>query len=80
MFPFLRGFVADAASVIRTRRRMRERIQHRRPRVRCTTARFRHPARRRRGLNSGIFVIEAIAGYQAGSLALLMDSVHNPVR
>lgn len=28
-------------------------------------------------LNSGIFAVEAIAGYQAGSLALLMDSVHN---
>jgi len=28
-------------------------------------------------LNSGIFAAEAIAGYQAGSLALIMDSVHN---
>jgi len=28
-------------------------------------------------LNSGIFVVEAAAGYQAGSLALLMDGVHN---
>ena len=28
-------------------------------------------------LNSGIFVVEAVAGYQAGSLALIMDSVHN---
>ena len=28
-------------------------------------------------LNSGIFTVEAVAGYQAGSLALLMDSVHN---
>ena len=28
-------------------------------------------------LNSGIFAVEAVAGYQAGSLALLMDSVHN---
>jgi Co/Zn/Cd efflux system component len=28
-------------------------------------------------LNSGIFVVEAVAGYQAGSLALLMDSIHN---
>ena len=27
--------------------------------------------------NSGIFAVEAVAGYQAGSLALLMDSVHN---
>jgi cobalt-zinc-cadmium efflux system protein len=28
-------------------------------------------------LNTGIFVIEALAGYQANSLSLLMDSVHN---
>ena len=28
-------------------------------------------------LDSGIFAVEAVAGYQAGSLALLMDSVHN---
>jgi Co/Zn/Cd efflux system component len=28
-------------------------------------------------LNSGIFVIETVTGYQGGSLALLMDSVHN---
>jgi Co/Zn/Cd efflux system component len=28
-------------------------------------------------LNSGIFAVEAIARYQAGSLTLLMDSVHN---
>jgi Co/Zn/Cd efflux system component len=28
-------------------------------------------------LNSGIFAVEAVAGYQVGSLALLMDSVHN---
>jgi cation diffusion facilitator family transporter len=28
-------------------------------------------------LNTGIFVVEAIAGYQASSLSLLMDSVHN---
>ena len=28
-------------------------------------------------LNSGIFAVEAVAGYKAGSLALLMDSVHN---
>ena len=27
--------------------------------------------------NGGIFVVEAIAGYQAGSLALIMDGVHN---
>lgn len=28
-------------------------------------------------LNTGIFVMEALAGYQANSLSLLMDSVHN---
>jgi len=28
-------------------------------------------------LNTGIFVVEAIAGFQAQSLSLLMDSVHN---
>lgn len=28
-------------------------------------------------LNTGIFTIEAVAGYQAGSLSLLMDSAHN---
>jgi len=28
-------------------------------------------------LNTGVFVVEAAAGYQAGSLALIMDSVHN---
>src|SRR5258708_29672724 len=28
-------------------------------------------------LNTGIFVVEAVAGYKAGSLSLTMDSVHN---
>jgi cation diffusion facilitator family transporter len=28
-------------------------------------------------LNSGIFVVEAAAGYLAGSLSLIMDSIHN---
>ena len=28
-------------------------------------------------LNTGIFVVEAIAGVQSNSLSLLMDSVHN---
>ena len=28
-------------------------------------------------LNSGIFVVEAVAGYLAGSLSLIMDSIHN---
>jgi cobalt-zinc-cadmium efflux system protein len=29
------------------------------------------------GLNTGIFIVEAIAGYQASSLSLIMDSLHN---
>jgi cobalt-zinc-cadmium efflux system protein len=28
-------------------------------------------------LNTGIFTIEAVAGYRAGSLSLIMDSIHN---
>src|SRR6201987_3160121 len=28
-------------------------------------------------LNTAIFVVEAVAGFQADSLSLLMDSVHN---
>jgi cation diffusion facilitator family transporter len=28
-------------------------------------------------LNTGIFIVEAVAGYQASSLSLVMDSVHN---
>jgi len=28
-------------------------------------------------INSGIFVVEVIAGYQADSLSLIMDSIHN---
>jgi Cation efflux family len=28
-------------------------------------------------LNTGIFVVEAVAGFQAQSLSLIMDSVHN---
>ena len=28
-------------------------------------------------LNTGIFAVEAVAGYQAGSLSLTMDSIHN---
>jgi len=28
-------------------------------------------------LNSGIFVVEAAVGYRAGSLSLIMDSIHN---
>ena len=29
------------------------------------------------GLNTSIFVIEAVAGYEANSLSLIMDSIHN---
>jgi cobalt-zinc-cadmium efflux system protein len=29
------------------------------------------------GLNTGIFIVEAVAGYQASSLSLIMDSLHN---
>ena len=29
------------------------------------------------GLNTGIFVVEAVAGYQSSSLSLIMDSLHN---
>jgi Co/Zn/Cd efflux system component len=28
-------------------------------------------------LNTGIFLVERIAGYQSGSLSLIMDSIHN---
>ena len=28
-------------------------------------------------LNTGIFAVEAVAGYRAGSLSLIMDSIHN---
>src|ERR1700716_1158099 len=28
-------------------------------------------------LNTGIFVVEVVAGYQASSLSLIMDGVHN---
>src|SRR5438876_7801807 len=44
---------------------------------RLTMAHHRKAVAAAAALNSGIFVVEAVAGYQAGSLALLMDSVHN---
>jgi Co/Zn/Cd efflux system component len=40
-------------------------------------AHYRKPIAIAVALNTGIFVVEAIAGYQAGSLSLIMDSVHN---
>src|SRR6266496_1561469 len=40
-------------------------------------AHYRKPLAAAVALNTAIFVVEAIAGYQAGSLALIMDSVHN---
>jgi Co/Zn/Cd efflux system component len=38
-------------------------------------AHYRKPVAAAVGLNTGIFVVEAIAGYQASSLSLIMDSV-----
>jgi cobalt-zinc-cadmium efflux system protein len=40
-------------------------------------AHFRKPLAAAVALNSGIFVVEAVAGFQANSLSLIMDSVHN---
>jgi len=40
-------------------------------------AHFRRPLAAAAALNGAIFVIEGVAGYQANSLSLLMDSVHN---
>jgi len=40
-------------------------------------AHFRRPLAAAAALNGAIFVIEGVAGYQAHSLSLLMDSVHN---
>jgi cobalt-zinc-cadmium efflux system protein len=40
-------------------------------------AHFRKPLAAAAALNTAIFVVEAAAGYQANSLSLLMDSVHN---
>jgi cation diffusion facilitator family transporter len=40
-------------------------------------AHYRKAVRTAVALNTGIFTVEAVAGYQAGSLALIMDSIHN---
>jgi cobalt-zinc-cadmium efflux system protein len=40
-------------------------------------AHYRKPLAAAVALNSAIFLVEAIAGWQADSLSLLMDSVHN---
>jgi cation diffusion facilitator family transporter len=40
-------------------------------------AHYRKPLAAAVALNSGIFLVEAAAGYQAGSLSLIMDSIHN---
>lgn len=40
-------------------------------------AHYRKPLAAAAALNTAIFVVEAIAGWQAQSLSLLMDSVHN---
>jgi cation diffusion facilitator family transporter len=40
-------------------------------------AHYRKPVAAAVALNAGIFVVEAVAGYQASSLSLIMDSVHN---
>jgi cobalt-zinc-cadmium efflux system protein len=40
-------------------------------------AHFRRPLAAAAAVNTGIFVVEAIAGYKADSLSLIMDSIHN---
>jgi Co/Zn/Cd efflux system component len=40
-------------------------------------AHYRNPLARAAALNSAIFLVEAVAGYQADSLSLIMDAVHN---
>src|SRR5947209_10016769 len=40
-------------------------------------AHYRKPLAAAAALNTAIFVVEAIAGFQADSLSLIMDSVHN---
>lgn len=40
-------------------------------------AHYRKPVAAAVALNTGIFVVEAVAGYQASSLSLIMDSIHN---
>src|SRR4029077_8737777 len=40
-------------------------------------AHYRKPVAAAVALNTAIFVVEAIAGFQAQSLSLIMDSIHN---
>src|SRR5260370_859546 len=40
-------------------------------------AHFRRPLAAAAALNTAIFVVEAVAGFKADSLSLIMDSVHN---
>jgi len=40
-------------------------------------AHYRKPLAAAAVLNTGIFVVEAVAGFQAQSLSLIMDSIHN---
>jgi Co/Zn/Cd efflux system component len=40
-------------------------------------AHYRKPLAAAVALNSAIFVVEAVAGFAADSLSLVMDSVHN---
>jgi len=40
-------------------------------------AHYRKPLGAAVGLNTAIIVVEAVAGWQANSLSLLMDSIHN---
>ena len=40
-------------------------------------AHYRKPLAAAVALNTAIFVVEAIAGFQSESLSLIMDSVHN---
>src|SRR6266566_4881910 len=40
-------------------------------------AHYRKPLAAAAALHTAIFVVEAVAGFQADSLSLLMDSVHN---
>src|SRR4051812_45765955 len=40
-------------------------------------AHYRRPLATAMGVNTAIFVVEAVAGLKAQSLSLMMDSVHN---
>src|SRR5260221_11488631 len=40
-------------------------------------AHYRRPLAAAAALNTAIFVVEAVAGFKADSLSLIMDSVHN---